>query len=142
MKTYLKAALFIFCCILTELSFAQNKIQSRQYDINDPRNPDCPCHKYQQQAENEYAQQNRLSSIGGFVNLVKENNGNPEKASKRFAGTTDVQNKSIKTNTERTYAKSKRKHKLTRINKLKFRFYKKKRGLHRVKTDYAVCFKW
>lgn len=27
----------------------------QQYDINDPRNPDCPCHKYQKLAEEEYA---------------------------------------------------------------------------------------
>jgi hypothetical protein len=26
-----------------------------QYDRNDPRNPDCPCHQYQRQAEKEYA---------------------------------------------------------------------------------------
>jgi hypothetical protein len=29
------------------------KVQS--YDINDPRNPDCPCHKYQKLADEEYA---------------------------------------------------------------------------------------
>jgi hypothetical protein len=28
----------------------------QQYALNDPRNPDCPCHKYQKLAENEYAE--------------------------------------------------------------------------------------
>jgi hypothetical protein len=26
-----------------------------RYPLNDPRNPDCPCHKYQEQADREYA---------------------------------------------------------------------------------------
>jgi hypothetical protein len=26
-----------------------------KFGVNDPRNPDCPCHKYQQLAEKEYA---------------------------------------------------------------------------------------
>jgi hypothetical protein len=26
-----------------------------KFDLNDPRNPDCPCHKYQHQADLEYA---------------------------------------------------------------------------------------
>jgi hypothetical protein len=26
----------------------------KKYDLNDPRNPDCPCHKYQKLAEDEY----------------------------------------------------------------------------------------
>jgi hypothetical protein len=27
-----------------------------KFSINDPRNPDCPCHKYQKEADKEYAQ--------------------------------------------------------------------------------------
>ncbi len=27
----------------------------KSYDINDPRNPNCPCHKYQKMADDEYA---------------------------------------------------------------------------------------
>lgn len=39
-----------------------------KYDLNDPRNPNCPCHKHQQQAENEYRQ---LQSHGNFSNTNK-----------------------------------------------------------------------
>ena len=39
------ALIFLFC----SLAKAQN-----EFPINDPRNPNCPCHKYQQQAEEEY----------------------------------------------------------------------------------------
>lgn len=39
-----------------------------KYALNDPRNPNCPCHKYQQQADKEYA---KLIASGA-------NNGNVE----------------------------------------------------------------
>lgn len=39
-----------------------------KYDINDPRNPDCPCHKAQQQANEEYQ-----NSQNGNQPLVNNN---------------------------------------------------------------------
>lgn len=33
----------------------------RKYSLDDPRNPDCPCRKYQALAEKEYKQANLLS---------------------------------------------------------------------------------
>lgn len=38
------------------------KTGNTQYPLNDPRNPHCPCHKYQQLAEKEYALQNRKNT--------------------------------------------------------------------------------
>jgi hypothetical protein len=35
------------------------KLKQQHYDINDPRNPNCPCHKYQKLAEDEYAKLNK-----------------------------------------------------------------------------------
>ena len=32
----------------------QLSAQDSKYDINDPRNPNCPCHKYQKLADEEY----------------------------------------------------------------------------------------
>jgi hypothetical protein len=39
------------------------------FDINDPRNPNCPCHKYQKLADEEYAKLIRAGNkgIGEFV---------------------------------------------------------------------------
>jgi hypothetical protein len=37
-------------------SLAGDDSLKSKYDINDPRNPNCPCHKYQQLADNEYKQ--------------------------------------------------------------------------------------
>ncbi|MGZ3866701.1 MAG: hypothetical protein ACXVC6_07335 [Bacteroidia bacterium] len=44
-----------------------------KYELNDPRNPNCPCHKHQQQAENEYRQ---LQDQTDFSNVNKLTNGN------------------------------------------------------------------
>lgn len=40
------------------------KSQSSKYDINDPRNPQCPCHKYQKLAEEEYKKMLRAGNKG------------------------------------------------------------------------------
>jgi hypothetical protein len=51
--------LCILLLFLTGISFAAtpgtgSDSTKQKYGINDPHNPDCPCHKYQQQAEDEY----------------------------------------------------------------------------------------
>ena len=33
-----------------------SQTNNQQYELNDPRNPDCPCHKLQKLAEDEYKQ--------------------------------------------------------------------------------------
>ena len=32
----------------------RDSTRQQSFGLNDPRNPDCPCHKYQQLAEEEY----------------------------------------------------------------------------------------
>lgn len=44
---------FLVLLFVTSSLFGQQK---QAYDLFDPRNPDCPCHQYQQQAEKEYQQ--------------------------------------------------------------------------------------
>lgn len=61
MKKYNVLLLFV-CCLLSRVSSAQ-----AQYDINDPRNPDCPCHKYQRQAEDEYARMNKTEGSSSNI---------------------------------------------------------------------------
>lgn len=46
--------------LLVHLSHAQ---QNATYPLNDPRNPDCPCHKLQKQAEEEYARQHKTVAV-------------------------------------------------------------------------------
>src|SRR3989344_1649980 len=45
--------LFILLLLFSSSAFSQN-LGNQEYDINDPRNPNCPCHKLQQMADDEY----------------------------------------------------------------------------------------
>jgi hypothetical protein len=56
MKNDIKIIFFSFFLFNSPDSFSVGPSDSlkRLYDINDPRNHDCPCHKYQKLAEKEY----------------------------------------------------------------------------------------
>ena len=48
-----------------------------KYDINDPRNPHCPCHQYQKLADEEYAklQSKEKKGIVSILNGGSQNSG-------------------------------------------------------------------
>lgn len=48
------SCVFILASCLSLLTHAQT--DGTQYPITDPRNPNCPCHKHQQKADEEYRQ--------------------------------------------------------------------------------------
>jgi hypothetical protein len=123
--------------MLSQLSFAQ------QYDINDPRNPDCPCHKNQQLAEREYAaliknDDRSIHANGNKISSLKKNNL-PESITENSA---EKKIKLQKIQPAASYTKTKRKHKQLLIGKLKFRFYNGKKGLKKVKGNNSDCFHW
>jgi hypothetical protein len=64
----MKLLTFILFCLLSYQIMAQPK-----FDLNDPRNPDCPCHKLQKQAEQEYSGMNNESR-----HSLKKNRKNPK----------------------------------------------------------------
>lgn len=65
MRGFIFISFLIFCY--------QTQAQSK-YDLFDPRNPDCPCHKLQKQAEQEYAQLNgKKETTGRRKNSGKKN---------------------------------------------------------------------
>lgn len=45
---------FLFFAVVSNASVIPKDSLKSKYDINDPRNPNCPCHKYQKQADDEY----------------------------------------------------------------------------------------
>ena len=84
--------LFIFFFFFSSNAFSQN-LGNQQYDLNDPRNPDCPCHKLQKLADDEYNKiQNNdnqqqfasnlnvkisnFNNVGNNIN-IQDNNFNP-----------------------------------------------------------------
>lgn len=75
---------FIYIVALSCISFfsyasGEDSIKTK-YDINDPRNPNCPCHQYQKIADEEYQKQianedvqNASENVRNKVVAVKEN---------------------------------------------------------------------
>lgn len=62
---------FLIALIFLFVSFASAQ---SEYPINDPRNPKCPCHKYQQQAEEEYKQLLAQNNSVSYNKEIKVNN--------------------------------------------------------------------
>jgi hypothetical protein len=56
MKTFFVTIFLIFTLASLNAQIQNRTISGSEYDIKDPRNPNCPCHKLQQQAEKEYRQ--------------------------------------------------------------------------------------
>lgn len=54
---YMAGFLLLFAAhLLGAANRAETDSTKSKYDLNDPRNPQCPCHQYQAQADKEYAQ--------------------------------------------------------------------------------------
>jgi hypothetical protein len=62
-------------------SFVFCKAQAT-FDINDPRNPHCPCHKYQKLADDEYKRLLRKGNkgVGEFVGIANSREDKIHKA--------------------------------------------------------------
>ena len=80
--------LFLLC---SSISFASNFTPAdslkNKYDVNDPRNPHCPCHQYQKMADEEYARSQRKERN---VNVVNGEQKNPDLSLRRQHGPLDL----------------------------------------------------
>ncbi len=81
MRTRFSNSVLCFLLFGAHLLCASNGLETDstkgKYPITDPRNPNCPCHKYQAEADKEYA---KLLQKGG-------QHGNLEVKGEAFAGT-------------------------------------------------------
>ena len=66
---YITIALFFFNKNLNALTFNNDSLKNK-YELNDPRNPNCPCHKYQKLADEEFEKLLRQpnSNANGIAN--------------------------------------------------------------------------
>jgi hypothetical protein len=77
MKPFFYIASFLFASLS---AFATGGDTTKvKYDLNDPRNPDCPCHQYQKLADEEYQQmlannvvQTASENVASLINTAKE----------------------------------------------------------------------
>lgn len=142
-----KSALFLILIFITQFSFAHSitppdSLKS-EYPINDPRNPNCPCHAQQKLADEEYKQyllalnkndnkevNPNLNDINlGAQNLEVKNNNAKEPGISSNSG-----------NSKKSYSKIKRKIKKWKA-KRKGKTKKHKSFIKRFKV-IDDCFNW
>lgn len=118
-------------CLLLFLFLSVLKTNAQQYDINDPRNPDCPCHKMQELADKEFA------LLNGSENIQRNDNpDNREEEQQQHVGRPLNENGSI------VYNQLARKRKSVWIKKTVFKISNKYRFKKKGKINVAICYKW
>lgn len=127
-----KKALF-FILFVFQLGFAnalslKEDSLSAKYPINDPRNPNCPCHKYQKLADDEF---NKLFGKGIAVNSDK----NRSNYTNSFAGNSDGITK-----TTHTSKKIRIRNNFFKIFDLKKKKRTKRTKVRRLRRDNTACY--
>jgi hypothetical protein len=117
---------------LVSIVFSQNNIQRSVYDLNDPRNPDCPCHKLQKQADQEYARQNKP------ISEQQDQRVNERDLSVNL----DISPVQWKNKAPKSVYRYKRKRKSDRFNDMRFRMTKRMQITRKSRPDFSVCYKW
>lgn len=125
--------------LFTQISFAQPGNDKQVFDLNDPRNPDCPCHKYQKMADDEFEQlkkKKKLNQSGDLAELGDDQNLNLKKSQSKDS-------EIVSNPPHSNYSKKKKRKTVKRkghkhINLFTLRSFKTKR----FKPSYSVCFKW
>lgn len=127
---------FLFFC-LTQICFSQSNADMQQYDLNDPRNPDCPCHKYQKMADDEYEKLNKKNKNNQQQEISDEENFKNLDVRK-------IQFNEIKSSPNRVNSDYTNKRKRKRLVALtrQINFFKQGAKTRKIKPDYSVCFKW
>jgi hypothetical protein len=139
---FLPALLFFMCLLAGSFCFGQNKVQ---YALNDPRNPDCPCHKYQKMADDEYKKLHN----GNTLRLNDNNNSQLKKSDAIGEDPGPHKNQQVDNPIDRIkvstggssvhYRKKKPGTQIIKkINRAKLKYSKIKKQ----KPDYSVCYKW
>lgn len=125
--------------LFTQISFAQPGNDKQVFDLNDPRNPDCPCHKYQKMADDEFEQINKKKKLDEALDLAEL--GDDHKLNRIEIQSKDSKKKSHPAHSNNSKKKKRKTVKRSvnnHINLFSLRSFKTKR----FKPTYSVCFKW
>ena len=118
-------------CLFFFLFLSVLKTNAQQYDINDPRNPDCPCHKMQELADKEFAM------LNGSENIQRNDiSDNREDEQQQHV------DRSLNGNGSVVYDQLARRRKSVWIKKTVFKISNKYRFKKRGKINVAICYKW
>ena len=127
---------FLFFCLI-QICFSQSNTDTQQYDLNDPRNPDCPCHKYQKMADDEYAKLKKKNKNKQQQEISDDENFKNSDIGK-------IQFNEIKHPANRVDSgfTNKRKRKKVKALVHQISFFTRGVKKRKIKPDYSVCFKW
>ncbi len=113
--------------------YADSGDTSKQYALNDPRNPNCPCHKNQKKAEDEYKKLQHQN----HEKLTESTSS--ESSPKNITASAD---KPVTRHINNILKKSKRKNILNFRNNFKRLFHRKNSKQKKFKINYDNCFRW
>ncbi len=119
---------FSFASATVKEDSLKSSPDSYRDDINDPRNPNCPCHKYQKLADDEYRK-----LVGKEIKLKPEENKNNFNNS--LAGGSDLNSKT--TICTKKNNSIKRRHSFFNFKKKKS---SKRRKVRRLRRDNTSCY--
>lgn len=140
----MKVIVFTYLFLLFSCSMFAQENNGTEYDLNDPRNPNCPCHKYQQAADEEYQRELNKQKIFVQVTKVGSSTINVIDASTDIA----IRDKEIKEHNE-IESKSELKTEKTKAHHIKHKRVKttkhkapKKKKFKFGKKDNSRCTHW
>lgn len=116
----------MFILVIVDAATVNKDSLKSKYDLNDPRNPNCPCHKHQKLADEEYRNWLKTRSKESGIAISK----------------LDVREDKIKRRSGFSFFKmnGKRKTKSHPLFKKLFDF--KRYNIVKQVTDTDACFKW
>lgn len=125
--------------LFTQISFSQSNNDKQVFDLNDPRNPDCPCHKYQKMADDEFEQLQKKKKLNQSGDLAELGDNPSLNDKERQSKDVEIGSNPFHSNYSK---KKKRKTAKRRVHKHINLFTLKSFKAKRFKPSYSVCFKW
>lgn len=126
----------LLCCSFCFANALVLKDDSLKFDITDPRNPKCPCHKYQKLADEEYRKllgRDASASSAGAIKIKNDNTNS--NYSNTFSGSNDLNSKN--TIGTKKFRSKKWTHSFLNFKKKKGA---KKRKVRRLRRDNTTCY--
>jgi len=137
MITFIKYLFLLVGLFQFNLYYSQNQ---EKYDINDPRNPNCPCHKYQKIADEEY--KTLLASVNkNKQSVIVTNNKSEKEASEKTNNSLTEKDKIKKENRAKLLFHKKRK-KGKKHSRFQCVFTGKHWNFLKRKRSTDSCFNW
>ena len=145
-KAFGALRLFILLLLFSQNALSQKNIGNQQYDINDPRNPNCPCHQYQKMADDEYNQNQKNKQVNQFAvnnnNFNQEDNSGNDNSANIDNSTFSRQGSERSIGSGSSYRTVKKKKPGTWVRKKAYRSKLKHSRIKKQRPNYSVCYKW